>query len=363
MKISKKWLKYSISLIMIIIFFISIFNYKIDSLGIFGNSNYLLKAAKTLTEGQMIAGLSNYDHRLFEEFIIKNLQRKNDVILIGSSKTMLLRKRFFLKKEKNFFNHSVTGASLEDYISIIGAYESIHGYIPSTVILGIDPWVFNKYSKQKRWKALEKYYNYEMNNILNSKQKQIETINTIKWKQLFNYEYSISNINHFIKTINNNDSAFYVTDTIEIDDYIKELDGSNWYPYKKRYPDYDYVKRSAIAVTKRVYGLEGFDTLSNVKLFENFIKYLESKKIKIIFYLPPYHPIGYDILSKNDKYKNILVAEEYLNSFAYKNKIPLYGSYNPYKYKLTNKDFIDGNHPQDNVHEKIFNYHNVTVEH
>ena len=43
----------------------------------------------------MIAGLKNYDDRLFQELIVKNLQVKNDVIAIGSSKTLLLRKRFF----------------------------------------------------------------------------------------------------------------------------------------------------------------------------------------------------------------------------------------------------------------------------
>ena len=36
-----RWLQYSIGLIVLIISLISVFNYKVDSLGLFGNSNYL----------------------------------------------------------------------------------------------------------------------------------------------------------------------------------------------------------------------------------------------------------------------------------------------------------------------------------
>ena len=121
MKKNIKWLQYSISLIILTISVVSVFNYKIDSLGLFGNSNYLSQAAKTLTNGKMIAGLKNYDERLFQELIVKNLQVKNDVIAIGSSKTMLLRKRFFLEEKINFFldNPSITLALIS---SPVGAF-------------------------------------------------------------------------------------------------------------------------------------------------------------------------------------------------------------------------------------------------
>ena len=160
-----RWLQYSIGLILLIISLISSFNYQVDSSGVFGHSNYLSKAAKALTSGKMIAGLQNVDDRLFQELIIKNLQVRNDIIAIGSSTTMQLRKAVVSKDKMNFFNHSLNGASLEDYIAIVGAYELIHGYLPSTVILGVDPWVFNKNNGQGRWGGLAMYYNYVLNKI------------------------------------------------------------------------------------------------------------------------------------------------------------------------------------------------------
>ena len=257
-----QWLQYSISLIIILIFLVSLFNYKVDSLGLFGNSNYLLQAAKTLTNGKMIAGLKNNDERLFQELIIKNLQVKNDTIAIGSSRSMHLRKRFFLKDNTHFFNHSVSGASLEDYIAIVGAYEFMYGYIPSTIILGIDPWVFNKYNSQNRWKTLNKYYNYETSKIANNGQNKESRPNITKWKQLINYDYTISNILFLKHLLNNKGKAFYITDTINIDDTIKEADGSIHYPYKTRYIKENEVREKAIKYSKKpVYSLEKFNKL------------------------------------------------------------------------------------------------------
>jgi hypothetical protein len=91
----------------------------------------------------MVAGLTNYDERIFQKLVILNLKNKNDTIVIGSSRSLKVRKKF-VSESGPFFNHSVSGASLEDYISIIGVYEKTYGYVPSTVILGIDPWIFNK---------------------------------------------------------------------------------------------------------------------------------------------------------------------------------------------------------------------------
>jgi hypothetical protein len=354
MKKNKKWLFSSFISIILIVVSISILNYKIDSLGLFGNTNYLVKAAQALTDGKMIAGLKNSDERFFQELIIKNLKVKNDAIAIGSSRTMQLRKRFFLEDKINFFNHSVSGASLEDYIAIVGAYEMIHGYIPKTIVLGTDPWIFNKYSGQNRWKSLQKYYDFEISKF-SDEAKINATVNTTKWKQLINYDYTISNIK-FVKTlIKNNGKIFYITDTIEIDDGIKEIDGSIHYPYKRRFIKSDAIKRDATSYTKgKVYSLEKYDKLSNLKLFENFIKYLQSKNIKIIFFLPPYNPITYDILMKKSKYHIINRAEKYLINFANKNDIEIKGSYNPHKYNFKYTDFSDGMHGKNKVAKKIF---------
>jgi len=348
------WSKLAFSLSTLFIFSTCIFNYKIDSLGLFGNTNYLLKAAKVLTNGHMIAGLKDNDERLFQELIIKNLKVKNEVVLIGSSRSMEIRKRFFLEDKTTFFNHSVSGASLEDYIAIIGIYEAIRGYLPKTIILGIDPWIFNKYNGQRRWKTLGKYYDYEIQKIYNNNIANESIVNVTKWKQLINYDYTIANIK-FLQNILKNKHQFYMTDKINIDDIVKETDGSIHYPFKRRFIGKEEVLKSAIQYTKEpVYSLEKFTRLDNISLFESLIQYLQQKKIKIIFFLPPYNPISYDILSQEKKYKIIDNIENYIRDFAAKKQIIIKGSYNPHKYKFKVNDFFDGMHGHEIVPKVIF---------
>ncbi|MDQ7045263.1 MAG: hypothetical protein Q9M32_05040 [Sulfurimonas sp.] len=103
-----------------------------------------------------------------------------------------------------------------------------------------------------------------------------------------------------------------------------------------------------------MYSLERFNKLENVKLFENFIKYLESRNTKVIFFLPPYNPITYDLLTKQSEYKIINKVERYLNKLANEHNISIKGSYNPHNYSFENKDFSDGMHGHGSVAKKIF---------
>ncbi len=307
MNIFKRWLKFSLTLCILIVLFISVFNYKIDSLGLFGNSTYLSKAAKSIVDGHMVAGLKNYDERLFQGLVIKKLKNRNDIVAIGSSRLMQLRKMHFRDENINFYNNSVSGASLEDFISIVGAYELIQGYIPSTIIFGIDPWVFNKSSGQLRWKTLRKYYTYEVDKILKDESPTTNTLNLNKWKQLFNFDNTVNNVKFVLSKLKNNNKSFYVTNSVKIDDSIKETDGSIHYPYKLRYIDDIDVKNSAVEFSKKnIYSLDNFNSLNNIDLFESFILYLKSKRVEIVIMLSPYHPISFDEINNNPKYKNVL---------------------------------------------------------
>ena len=153
-----------------------------------------------------------------------------------------------------------------------------------------------------------------------------------------------------------NDLKFYIVDTTDTDDFIRGDDGSIYYPNEIRYINNDQVKQLAIAFGKATtpYSLGKFDSLNNIELFEDFVRYLKLNKVDVILFLPPYNPIAYDLLLESNKYKHILIAEKYLINFAKLNDIDLKGSYNPHKYDFTNEDFFDGVHGRDQVIKKIF---------
>ena len=88
-RIVKLWFYITI----ILLSFVSILNYYIDSLNIFGRDNYLNIAAKKLTEGNIIAGLVDFDERTFKKNTILNLKYEPNFVAIGNS--IIMKKRLF----------------------------------------------------------------------------------------------------------------------------------------------------------------------------------------------------------------------------------------------------------------------------
>jgi len=344
MKIFENWIKGFFLLLIILITSISIFNFFIDSAGIFGNKSYLSKSATDLVSGKMIAGLTDYDERLFHSLIIKKDKQKVDTIILGSSRAMVTRKKFVVNKKSVFFNHSVSGASLEDYMAVVDLYETKRKYIPKNIIIGIDPWIFNKFNGQLRWSSWKDNYFDILAKVMNKKIDNKFSLNSIKWKQLINYDYTISNI-FFLKR-NFNRDPYYITSILDIEDSVRDLDASLYYPLSLRNPDSKLVKKRALSfVTKgQVYSLEKFERLDNIDEFEKFIIYLKNRDINVSFALFPYNPITYNLLVKDKDYIIIQEVEEYLKQFARDNKLRVFGSYNPDKFNFKNSDFSDGMH-------------------
>ncbi|MDN5114479.1 hypothetical protein [Aliarcobacter butzleri] len=349
---SKKFLKIVLSLSFFILLFVGIFNYKTDSLGLLREST-LEKVAEELSNGRIIAGLGNIDERIFRKKQIEYLKNDVEYVAIGSSRIMQLRKNMFLNDEiNNFQNYSVSGASIEDYIALLQIHKNKFGTLPKNVILGLDAWIFNKNNEQTRYKSLTKEYNQFLK-ILNvnplEKPKKEET-NKIKISYFVSLDYFKENIKSFRKK-----QAYYVVNTIEVDDALKMPDGSIYYPYKDRFPNFNEVEKIAKSYAQgNVYSLEKYEEISNIELFEKLINYLKYNGVNVYFYLTPYHPITYDILLSNEKYKIIDKAEIYLKEFAKHNSIKLVGSYNPHNYNLKNNDFFDGMHSLDIAYEIIF---------
>jgi len=352
MKIFKNWIRLFFVSFIVSMTSIALFNFFVDSAGIFGNKSYLAKVAEELVSGKMIAGLSDYNERVFQELIIKKSKKKNDMIILGSSRSMMIREKNF-KNIKNFFNHSVSGATLEDYMAIVDLYENRKSYIPKNIILAIDPWIFNKFNSQNRWKVLKENYFHFLSKIMKKSISSKKSFNSSKIKQLINYEYTASNIAFLKKIFQQN--PYYITKTIDIEDSIKGLDGSMYYPSSKRSPNFKVVKQRAIqfATNNQVVFLERFNNLSHTYKFENFISYLQESDVNIRFVLFPYHPISYDLLIKDKRYAIIEDVELYLKEFAKDNNIEIFGSYNPHKFNFTNRDFMDGMHGLERVTKKI----------
>lgn len=346
---NKDFVKYVILLSGFLLICLSSFNYNFDKLGLFQKKIVLKEAASKLVLGKNIAGLENYDERLLQKYIVDEFQELPDCIIIGSSRTMMTQSSL-LSSCKKVQNHSVSGASLEDYMGIVALYV-LREYIPKKIILGIDPWVFNQKSGQTRWKSL--YYEYTfLNNQFNKEYIESNFFDYTKYLQLINFETTLYNVKYFHEKLT---MKTYVVANCDKDLFVKLSDGSVCYPFSVRNRnDIETQKLAKNYISYNVYALEKFNMLYNTKLFEDFIKYLQKQNVNIEIILPPYHPIVYDFFAKEERYKNVLKVEEYLNQVVLKYNIKLYGSYNPEKYNLTSKEFTDGMHGKEQVIQILY---------
>lgn len=324
--------KTSVSAILILIILVSI-NYFGDAAKLFG-LDYEKKLATMLLSGENVANITNYNERKLQKELIENIQKTPDIVILGSSRTMLINNGYFA--DKILLNNSVSGASLEDLIAIYQIYKS-NNIIPEKVIIGIDPWLFNEYNNQTRWKALENEYNKFF------KKDSISIINFYKYRQLLSPSYFQSSLMELNK---NNDPQ----PTLEKYNRsnTKLIDGSITYNKSYRESSQNDINAGAIKyIQGNVYSLENFKKLSPniISEFELLIQDIKSNNIQIIIFLAPYHPIVYDKIESD--YPMVLKTEEFIIKFAEKEDIEILGSFNPTKIGVDENYFYDGMHSKE----------------
>jgi hypothetical protein len=350
----KKWLKGFFSIFLLLLLLTAFFNFHADSAGIFRPNKGLKGVAMNLINGNMVAGyLSRSDERELDRLIVENYSGRRDVIAIGSSRINTLRKRFIRGGNVDFFNHWVSGAILEDYVAIIGLYKR-KGVFPKTVIIGIDPWLFNKNNRlgSDFWRVLESYYREVVaefpkgargTTVRSTAESRSDLAS--KYEQLINLEYTLQNWQYLQKG-----KRMYVTDTVNVDDYVREPDGSLYFPYNMRFANMENVGSGLLP--EIVYS--NFDTLTGTELFEDLLHYLKANGMRVVLLLPPLHPAVYQSCLHDPRYRITLKVEAYVRQVARDNDIAVVGSFDPGSYGLSGADFADGIHGHDSVMQKLF---------
>lgn len=119
------------------------------------NDRYEKKIAALVLSGHYVTNISNYDERSVVKEFAKNCKTHYDVLIIGSSRTLIINSANF--QNLKVFNSSVSGASVEDLVAIYQMYKT-QKMLPKKILFGIDPWLFNKNNGQNRWLPLKKEY-------------------------------------------------------------------------------------------------------------------------------------------------------------------------------------------------------------
>ena len=321
---------------------VSSLNYFVDPLNLFSDSeseSIEAKLARTLAAHQNIV-IRNMDERKFQLYRIQYEQLKPEVIIVGASRVMQIGKNTF---SKNSLNFGVSGATVEDHVALLDLATS--KFQPKMIIIGTDPWIFNKTSGQKRWQSLRTEYE---NAIIKIQPEMAvnPTISTGVYDQLVNYAYTKESLAALYKRYINVDDGDieYLESDAPLHDYdIIRKDGSR--VYNKKYASRTQKDLVANMDSWIEYSMSSYS--DSKQLINTFTALLDhyNKNYEVILLLSPYHPLAYEKILERKQI--IIEVEDRIRTIANSRGIQVIGSYDPSKSNCSNEEFYDGAHPKD----------------
>jgi hypothetical protein len=311
-------------------------------------------AKEMVINGKSIKNDPNINQRIFNRIIIETLKQIPDIIVLGSSRVMGISKYLVSNdKNKSFFNHGLTAASLEDIIAILGIYLKDKGNLPKNIIIGIDNWVFIDQEKANHteWQTLSDYYGFYMGKKLSYTTITIKNGNSMfhNYRDLIGISYTKYNIKKYNTSLQENVTGSRISDgAINLPGNaipeIVERDIVREFEENARATDNAGARGQNNVTVSR----------ERTELFEKLIKSLVSSRVNVIIYLPPYHPKFYEISAAAPWLKTADQIEAYLRLFCNRHNIKVIGSYNPGRLDLLGADFYDSHHGVGSMYEKIF---------
>ena len=306
-----------------------------DASNLFHGNSYEKKIAELWLKERNVSIQGNYDEAKFQLEIIKSPKIKPNIIVLGSSRSMLLRQEFITTKNEELINHSVSSVDIKTMLDLYKLYKDYKKQA-NEVIINLDPWNFSSNERFKR--GLENH----------SKLKKFE-----KYKQLLSLSYFQESWKFFRQLIKGKGIQAYSSGKKYNKNNTKLKDNSLVYRESMRTASLEEIQ---IKVNKRTYSREDFKKIIQHKwdTFLSLTMKLKDDNVKIKIFLSTYHPDVYDKLTK--KYPIVLEIEKRIRQFAREKNIIVYGSYNPYLLGLKKENFYDGMHAKEIGIKKAYNF-------
>jgi hypothetical protein len=351
-----------------------VFNYYVDG----GTSFFHARTfEEKLTESELknisVLVCTNYNDRSYKRRMLEKIKARPEVLLLGSSRVMLLNQHLF--GQQHFFNASVSGAGLEDDIALYYIYQQ-RGWKPKTVVIGLDHWVLDKNYATKKWRTtfLSEYYSaikvfFGQENtsarICTQLQGWFSEITTLLSASYFTESLKkISWIHQRMTQPLPENDIVYNPGSHALHDfpicYLELPDGSkstSWSGESLTASQTDAIAKKDL---REVIWPRQLD-VKYQKMLDDFVYYLIAQQVEVIFYLPPYEPVAYAAFQREEAYKTVIAAEQYYLNLADKYHLKVIGSYDPAQSGLDSSDFIDYMHLKRKGVKKVFHTLNKPV--
>lgn len=323
----------------VIVFIILIISFSYLSINFFSKNSTEDLLAKLLSKNEAVY-VTKIDERKFikKRIIHENLKPK--ILVIGSSRVMQVSNTNF---NQQILNLGVSGASIEDHIAI--TLMALEKFDVNTVLLGADPWLFNKYNYQSRWKTISEEYKLSLKNI-QSNVKHNNIIKDSNTKNIFFYEKLINKLYNFLN-IRKLDLEIKKKQINNLKKDIILKDGRRVYNNRE-------IKEK-LKPKLLLYSMNDYEFSDEYyTLYKSFINYLSNVyKKKVILVLSPYHHPSYQLTVQTKPF--YLDAENKFRELSKETNIKLVGSYDASLTFCDSKEFYDHMHPKNSCMAKILN--------
>ena len=336
-----------------LIVIVALLNFTVGSSVFFDRKKaYERGIAALLAQGKNVTGVENFDDRALQRARAV-LQGGQNVewIVIGSSRSVQISQEML--NTHRLLNLSVAGASIEDYVALL---ELSTRFAPRSVIIGVDPWIFNRNNAQDRWQSLRDVYAQGLTRLTAGTDDAQESLGKASESEissfvehallLVDHQQTVSTLRRLMRILTANAAQYRpkTDDSPEETVDVLRVDGSRVYNRKFSQVPHEEISRMAISYSRPpVYSLEGFDRLDErtVRLFNLMLDYLKGRANVYIF-LPPYHPTTYRLIGP--RYPRIEEAEYLLRAIAAARRLVILGSYDPAAAGCSEAEFLDGMH-------------------
>ena len=340
----KKWCRPVLFLLPVLLF-IGIVNWYVDSYALL-RVTYDDIAAQ-MEAGRNVEGLeeSDYNDRNLAAARLSRQEEPFQTMILGSSRVYTFDHTMF--ETDSFYNAGLSEATIYDLLAVAGILFQMDK-LPETVVIGVDPFLFNTSHDNEKWKELQSYANY-MGILLDGKFSE-DMIRPSKdtgrdLPKTLSLDYFRYNV-----TLLPEKKRFAVsyTEDWETDGYLKHSDGSVSYQRELREVRAEEVEEMTRQAMEEhvVYRMTDYHEIDegHFRRLSALISYLQEAGVEVILYLPPYSPMMYNYIESEEAFRITIDVEEKVKDLAEEKGIALYGSYDPAGCGLEMTDLYDVYH-------------------
>lgn len=316
---------------------------------LFSHVTYNFFSSKNSTEANLAKLLVNknavYATKMDERKFIKNRiiyeNLKPKILVIGSSRITQISNDNF---NKQILNLGVSGASVEDHIAI--TLMALEKFNVDTILLGVDPWLFNDFANQIRWKSISEEYKNSLKSI-QQKSKNFKVIENKNYREnYFFYEQFLEKLYNFLN-IRKLDLEIKAN---QIDNLTKDVilrDGKRVVANKEI-----EGKIKANLIEYSMYQYKFSDEY--YEIYKSFIEHLTDVHNKeVVLVLPPYYLPSYKLSIQAKPF--YIDLEKKFKKLSKETNIKIIGSYDASSVSCDDDEFYDDMHPKDSCMKKITN--------